>query len=197
MMPVMQPAALGPVLEFMRSLWALDHALAARAKKVGTRYGITATQRLVIRIVGQSPGTSAGTVSRILHVHPSTLTPVLQQVVDRGLVRRTADPLDRRRAVLWLTARGERIDTTSARELDDRVRTTLARLAPSEVFHARRVMHAVAEALGEAGIRPAMKRRRARRPATKITRLGARAKTAARAAPGATVEAALQSDAGP
>src|SRR5512133_2503240 len=104
-MPVaLVPASLGPVLEFMRSLWALDHALSERAKHVGTRYGITATQRLVVRILGQSPGTSAGTVARVLHVHPSTLTPVLQQLVTRGLVQRAADPIDRRRALLRLTA---------------------------------------------------------------------------------------------
>jgi DNA-binding MarR family transcriptional regulator len=143
------PATLGPVLEFMQSLWALDHALSARARHVGSRFGITATQRLVVRILGQSPGNSAGAVARILHVHPSTLTPVLQQLVDRGLVRRAADPLDRRRAVLWLTARGERIDAASVTEVDGRVHGALARIAPSEVFHARRVIAALAGALAD------------------------------------------------
>ncbi len=171
-----QPLALGPVLEFMRSLWALDHALASSAKRVGTRFGITATQRLVLRIIAQTPGTSAGMVSRVLHVHPSTLTPVLQQVVDRGLVRRTADPVDRRRAVLWLTARGERIDATSARELDNVVRGTLARLAPSEVSPARRVMDAVTGALSQTGPRPQARRMRTRRGASKVTRLGIRSR---------------------
>lgn len=165
-----QPS-LGPVLEFMRSLWALDHALSERAKVVGSRFGITATQRLVVRIVGQSPGTSAGAVARILHVHPSTLTPVLQQLVTRGLVRREADPADRRRAVLWLTARGGRVDAASASDVDTRVRTALARIAPSEVFHARRVMHAIAEALGAPKpVRPGTGRPRAAPRPASVTR---------------------------
>jgi DNA-binding MarR family transcriptional regulator len=149
----------------MRELWALDHALAARAKKLGTRFGITPTQRLVLRIVGQTPGSSAGDAARILHVHPSTLTPVLQQVEERGYVRRAADPLDRRRAVLRLTKRGARVDAASAAEIDEVVRATLARLAPSEVFHARRVVHALTDALGEAA--PPAKRAATRRPAPK------------------------------
>jgi DNA-binding MarR family transcriptional regulator len=167
------PASLGPVLEFMRSLWALDHALSGRAKQVGTRFGITASQRLVVRILGQSPGSSAGAVARFLHVHPSTLTPVLQQLVTRGLVRRAADPLDRRRAVLWLTARGGRVDAASASDVDDRVRGALERMAPSEVFHARRVMFAIVEALAE---KPEQhpKRKPPRSRASPLARLPAR-----------------------
>jgi DNA-binding MarR family transcriptional regulator len=170
-MPVMRSASLGPVLEFMRFLWALDHAVSTRAKKVGTRFGITATQRLVIRIVGQCPGRSAGMISGVLHIHPSTLTPVLQQLVDRGIVRRTTDPGDRRRAVLWLTARGERIDAASASELDERVRVALSRLSPSEMFHARRVLQVIAEALGESDAGARAKRKLRSRRTSKVTRL--------------------------
>jgi DNA-binding MarR family transcriptional regulator len=161
---------LGPALDFMRELWALDHALSVRARKLGSRYGITATQRLVLRIVGQTPGISAGDAARILHVHPSTLTPVLQQLEGRGFIRRAADPLDRRRAILWLTRRGERVDAASASEVDEVVRGALGRLAASEVFHARRVLHAVAEALGEA--RAAEEPRKRPRRAAKKERAG-------------------------
>jgi DNA-binding MarR family transcriptional regulator len=138
----------------MRSLWALDHALSQRAKHVRKRFKVTATERLVLRILGQSPGTSAGAVASILHILPSTLTPVLQQLVQRNLVRRAADPLDRRRAVLWLTTRGERIDTAGAADVDEKVREALGKIAPSEVFHARRVMSAITEALAEQQEKP-------------------------------------------
>jgi DNA-binding MarR family transcriptional regulator len=164
----------------MRSLWALDHALSERARGVSSRFGITATQRLVVRILGQTPGTSAGSVSRILHVHPSTLSPVLHQLVSRGLVRRTADPEDRRRAVLWLTARGERVDAATAADVDDRIRSALGRMAASEVFHASRVINALSEALaaGEEtptrGVKSAPGKRRARGEPRPV-RKGARA----------------------
>jgi DNA-binding MarR family transcriptional regulator len=135
----------------MRALWALDHALSARHREFGGRYGVTGSQRLVVRIVGQTPGVSAGEVARVLHVHPSTLTPTLQALLERGLLRREAHRDDRRRAVLSLTRRGERIDAAAAELIDRRVRAALARLSGSEVFAARRVLHTVAAAiLGEA-----------------------------------------------
>lgn len=148
-MPQALPANLGPVLEFMRALWSLDHALSVRQREISDRFGVTGSQRLVVRIVGQSPGISAGEVSRVLHVHPSTLTPTLQALLAGGLLRRAADPRDRRRAVLWLTKRGERLDAESAALVDRAVRRALARHDGSEVFSARRVLHAVAaEVLG-------------------------------------------------
>jgi DNA-binding MarR family transcriptional regulator len=142
--------ALGSVLEFMRALWAFDHALGVRARALATSHGVTGAQRFVVRVVGQSPGISAGDVARVLHVHPSTLTAVLQQLVDRGVLERERDPVDRRRAVLWLTARGQRIDAAAKAQVDAVILAALERMAASEVFHARRVLYAIAEALGEA-----------------------------------------------
>jgi len=64
----------------------------------------------VIRMIGCFPGASAGALANLLHVHPSTLTGVLRRLTDRGAIRRSADPIDSRRALFWLTARGQRID---------------------------------------------------------------------------------------
>jgi DNA-binding transcriptional ArsR family regulator len=86
---------LGPVLEFMRALWALDHALQSASKRMESRLRITAPQRLVVRIVGRYPGTSAGELSEILHLHPSTLTGILRRLGEHGLVERQPDPATR------------------------------------------------------------------------------------------------------
>jgi len=51
---------LGPVLEFMKQLWAVDHGLQSVSKRMEARFGITGPQRLVVRIVGRFPGISAG-----------------------------------------------------------------------------------------------------------------------------------------
>jgi MarR family transcriptional regulator, organic hydroperoxide resistance regulator len=145
--PPSLPANLGPVLEFMHALWALDHALSVRDREIGERFGVTGLQRLVVRIVGQRPGATAGDVARILRVHPSTLTPVLHVLATSRLLSRAPDPADRRRAVLRLTARGGRLDSQSAALVDRDVRKALAQLNASQVLAARCVLHAVAAAL--------------------------------------------------
>jgi DNA-binding MarR family transcriptional regulator len=128
---------LGPVLDFMRALWALDHALQSASKRMEGTLGVTAPQRLVLRIVGRFPGASAGEVAAILHLHPSTLTGILKRLEERGLVTRRADPADARRALLRLTARGRRLNGLRDGTVEAAVRRALSKLPAAKVRAAR------------------------------------------------------------
>jgi DNA-binding MarR family transcriptional regulator len=97
---------LGPELEFLRVLWALDHALARMSKRMERDLGITGPQRLVIRFVARFPGISAGRLASLLCMHPSTLAGILRRLELRRLLSRRADVQDRRRALFGLTAAG-------------------------------------------------------------------------------------------
>jgi DNA-binding MarR family transcriptional regulator len=142
---------LGSVLDFMRALWALDHALQSASKRMEKAIGVTAPQRLVVRIVGRFPGISAGEVSEILHLHPSTLTGILKRLASRGLLARRADPADARRALLELTARGRAVDRVRAGTVETAVRTALGRLAPGSIRSARAAAEALVEELEKLG----------------------------------------------
>ncbi len=142
------PKNLGQVLEFMRTLWALDHRLQSASKRMESTLGITGPQRLVVRIVGRFPGISAGEVSEILHLHPSTLTGVMKRLTERGLVERRPDPRDARRALLTLTARGRAADGSRSGTVENAVRRALGRLKARDVSAVREVLDAVGVELG-------------------------------------------------
>jgi DNA-binding MarR family transcriptional regulator len=131
---------LGQVLEFMRTLWALDHAMQATSKRMASELGVTGPQRLVIRIVGRKPGISAGDLAEVLHVHPSTLTGVLHRLQHRGFLVRKADPDDRRRALLTLTDKGRTLDTNRSGTTEAAVRRILAKLSGPDVEVTRKVL---------------------------------------------------------
>ncbi len=133
---------LGPVLEFMKQLWALDHGLQSASKRMESKYGITGPQRLVVRIVGRFPGISAGALAEVLHVHPSTLTGILRRLETRGILRRRSDPNDGRRALLWLTPRGRKVDTLRSGTVEAAVKRVLSRM-PDDAIHAQRVLSAL------------------------------------------------------
>ena len=139
---------LGPVLEFMRALWALDHAFQSASKRMESRLGVTAPQRVVVRIVGRFPRISAGEVAEILHVHPSTLTGVLKRLEARGVVARTADPEDGRRALLSLTVRGRELDALRSGTVESAVRKVLRRMPAQTARSARALAEALAAELG-------------------------------------------------
>jgi MarR family transcriptional regulator, organic hydroperoxide resistance regulator len=138
---------LGEALEFMRLLWAIDHGLQRRSKRMAVALGVTGPQRLVVRIVGRFPAISAGQLAHILHLHPSTLTGILRRLERRGLLTRRKDPRDGRRAVLGLSAAGRSIDVEASGTIETVMNAVLATLPRREILAARRVMLALAERL--------------------------------------------------
>ena len=138
---------LGTVLAFMQQLWSLDHALQSASKRMKSRLGLTGPQRLVLRLVGRTPGLSASELAQTLRLHPSTLTGVLRRLEDRGLLRRAEDASDRRRAHLHLTAAGARANEIRAGTVEAAVRRALMRLTSSEVARSKRLLSVLATEL--------------------------------------------------
>jgi MarR family transcriptional regulator, organic hydroperoxide resistance regulator len=134
---------LGPVLEFMKQLWAVDHGLQTISKRLESQHGITGPQRLVVRIVGRTPGISAGALAQILRMHPSTLTGILRRLETRGILTRKSDPNDARRALFALTARGRKVDTLKTGTVEAAVRRVLAR-QPNEASVAQKLLASLA-----------------------------------------------------
>jgi MarR family transcriptional regulator, organic hydroperoxide resistance regulator len=137
---------LGPVLEFMKQLWAVDHGLQTISKRLESQHGITGPQRLVVRIVGRTPGISAGALAQILRMHPSTLTGILRRLETRGILNRKSDPNDARRALFALTARGRKVDTLKTGTVEAAVRRVLAK-QPNEAAVAQKLLAALATEL--------------------------------------------------
>jgi DNA-binding MarR family transcriptional regulator len=138
---------LGEVLDFMRLIWAVDHALQRTSKQMERRIGVTGPQRLVLRIVGRFPGISAGDLARLLHIHPSTLTGILARLEQHGSIRRRSDPRDRRRTLLGLTDRGRRLDVATEGTIEAAVSRALARTSAERIRAAREVLLAIADSL--------------------------------------------------
>ena len=140
-------------LTFMRALWRVAHALQKTSKRMSLELGVTGPQRLVLRVVGLSPGVSAGDLARVLHVHPSTLTGVLQRLTGQHLLQRVTDEADRRRSILRLTPAGARVNARRGGTVEHAVSRALARLNRRDRAATERALGLLAEAL-EYGGRP-------------------------------------------
>jgi DNA-binding MarR family transcriptional regulator len=154
------------VLQFMQLLWAVVHGMQRTSKRMTSEIGVTGPQRLVLRVVGLSPGVSAGDVAAILHVHPSTLTGVLQRLIAQRLLTRTDDPRDRRRAILRLTAHGVRANEVRRGTVESAVAEALDGVSGRDRVATRRVLERLANHLNGAGTEAAQhaRTRHASRP---------------------------------
>ncbi|MFT3927369.1 MAG: MarR family winged helix-turn-helix transcriptional regulator [Myxococcales bacterium] len=131
---------LGPVLDFMRTLWALNHAIEKTSKRMNNEYGVTAQQCTLLRIVGRFPGISAGQLAELLRVHPGTLSAAVNRLERRGLLERRRDPRDQRRVLLGLTARGRALDMPAHDAVGDAVGSVLKGVSAAQMDSVRAVL---------------------------------------------------------
>jgi DNA-binding MarR family transcriptional regulator len=141
-------AALPDVLQFMQLLWAVVHGLERTSKRMNGEIGVTGPQRLVLRVAGLFPGLSAGELATVLHVHPSTLTGVLQRLATQGLLTRADDPRDRRRAVLKLTKVGARANAVRHGTVEAAIAQALGGISERDRAATRRVLERLSQHLG-------------------------------------------------
>lgn len=150
--PDMSPLpALGEVLDFMRLIWGVGHAVERVSKRMEPTLGITGPQRLVIRLVGKFPGIPAGHLAKLLRIHPSTLTGILKRVESQGIVRRRPDPRDGRRSLLGLTDKGRAFDIETAGTIEAAIAEVLGRTPHAKLEAARDVLASIERALGGLG----------------------------------------------
>lgn len=138
---------LGETLGFMRLLWGLDHALHSASKRMHAELGVTGPQRLVIRVIGRIPGITAGGVSELLHMDPSTLTGIFHRLVRKGYLRRGRDVRDGRIARFRLTPKGVQVDRPLAGTVEAAIRKALSGQSRRDVAATRAVLRALGEAL--------------------------------------------------
>jgi MarR family transcriptional regulator, organic hydroperoxide resistance regulator len=142
-----EPAELGPVLDFMRTLWALNHAIEKTSKRMNAEFGVTVQQCTLLRIVGRFPGISAGHLASLLRVHPGTLSAAVNRLERRGLLERRRDPRDQRRVLLGLTAQGRALDIPAHDAVGDAVSAALKQLSPEQVHAARALLSVLIDQL--------------------------------------------------
>lgn len=128
----------------MRLLWAITHGLESTSKRMLSEIGVTGPQRLVLRIVGQNPDIAPGELARVMHIHPSSLTGLLQRLVSSKLLRRQPDPTDGRRSTLTLSPIGRQINARRAGTVEAAVQRALATVPAEKLRIVEDVLKALA-----------------------------------------------------
>lgn len=142
-----EPPEPGP--HHVLTLLARAERLAARRlRDVLAESGCSLGAWRVMSLLADGEGHGMTAISEWALLPPPTLTRLMDQLVDDGLVHRRVDPLDRRRILAFLTPRGLR----RWRALDARVRASWERLPGSgddELLAA--LLHRLVARLGESG----------------------------------------------
>ena len=144
---VQSPIALDKVLTFMRLIWALDHELERVSKQMETALGVTIPQRMCLLLIGANPGILASQLADVLHLHRGTLSGILGRLQGAGLITRTSDPNDARRAGVTLTDAGVRLRGRRTGTFEKAVRALLATTSGKDLAATARVLDGLRQEL--------------------------------------------------
>ena len=146
---------LGPVLGLLREWWALNHAFERTSRRMAGRLGVTAPQRMLVRVIGRYPGIGPGDLAAVLHLDAGTISATLGRLEEARLVRRKQTRPDRRRVALGLTAKGRALDADDEQTIEGALARVLARAPTGDVAVLRSFLAAFAEELDGVAAAPA------------------------------------------
>ena len=110
--PDPKPIPSGP-LTFQASTWYLLALAGSQARHhwadMLARLHMSPSQFKVLRALGESGPLGQHQLADLIAVDPRNAVPLIDGLAERGLLAREVDPADRRRRVLTLTPRGQRL----------------------------------------------------------------------------------------
>jgi homoprotocatechuate degradation regulator HpaR len=97
------------------TLLAAREAVMAPVRPILREIGVTEQQWRVMRVLTDQDECEPSRLARQALLHPPSVTRILKELADRGLVVREADPNDGRRAVLRISPQGRALVLATAK----------------------------------------------------------------------------------
>ncbi len=96
-------------LAIVQSLRLLVHGLRVTAHSVERELGLTGAQLFVLGEIANEPNLSIRRVSERTLTDPSSASVVVARLLEKGLVKRRQNPVDRRTSLLSITRKGQTV----------------------------------------------------------------------------------------
>lgn len=145
----------GDALDILRLMWTIEHDLNTLSRRMESRQGVAGSHRAVLRYVSLFPGISAGKLSELLQLHPSTLSNVFKRLSAAGLLQRRDDEDDARKRRLHVTDAGKAILQETQGTVDAVIERVVAGSQPDQIRATRELLQKLARELqNELGIGP-------------------------------------------
>jgi DNA-binding MarR family transcriptional regulator len=131
-------------------------ALRAGGQMVESRTGLTPAQAFALQQLAECPGASINDIAERTLTHQSSVSVVVQRLVERRLVVKLAAVGDRRRRRLMLTPAGKERARRSPVPVQERLIAGLTALSRSDRRALARILSTVADAVGPMSRPPSM-----------------------------------------
>jgi DNA-binding MarR family transcriptional regulator len=118
--------------DFLREIIGIARAVKMHLDSRLLPYGVYGGQQLILQCLWQEDGLTPSELARRIGIETPTITRATQRMEMTGLVRRLPDPTDARLVRVFLTERGQELQTVLPLVLSETVNETLEGLSPQE-----------------------------------------------------------------
>jgi DNA-binding MarR family transcriptional regulator len=133
--------------DFLRDIIGISRAVKMHLDSRLLPYGVYGGQQLILQCLWHEDGLTPGELARRIGVETPTITRAAQRMEMTGLVRRLPDPADARLVRVFLTERGQELQTVLPAILSETVNEMLEGLLPQERTELIRLLAHVRENL--------------------------------------------------
>lgn len=123
--------------EVVNCLRRLFKAIHEYSKSTQRRFGLSSPQLWALRLLDKEPRQSLGGLAQRMYAHPSTVSGIVDRLVERGAITRVVDRRDRRGVRLSLTPRGRRLARSAPPPVQQGLVLALERLRPDKLRQLR------------------------------------------------------------
>jgi len=145
--PATRGASEPPSAQVLDALRAVTRELRVSGRSVDQRLGLHPAQLHALQQLSERPARSLAELAERTHTDPSSVSVVVQRLVERGLVVRTAAADDRRRTELAATAAGRALVRRSPESTARRLERALDTLGDRDSAALARTLAALARGL--------------------------------------------------
>jgi DNA-binding MarR family transcriptional regulator len=135
----------------MDAIRRIVRVLRETSRAAEQRFGVSAAQLFVLHRLQARGAQTIGELAAATATHQSSVSVVVQRLVDGGLVRRTTAAGDRRRREVALTAQGKRLLTRAPDLAQERLLQGLAALPAGELRQLAASLSALVASMGAEG----------------------------------------------
>lgn len=127
----------------MQATAALRRLVRRRWRAQSGQPQLRGAQVELLRLVEDQPGVGVAAAARALQLAPNSVSTLVNQLLDAGLITRSTSPGDRRAAHLRLTDSGEKRLAAWRQARSELIATGMARLSPGDVAALERALPAL------------------------------------------------------
>ncbi|KAF1049257.1 MAG: Transcriptional regulator HosA [Delftia tsuruhatensis] len=102
----------------------------------------------VLSLISANPGASQRQIAETVMISQPNMAALMERLQVRGLLRREADPADRRLSLLYLTAEGERLHEKAAAQVEILEQEASRMLSAEDKQQLLRLLHKMVDCAG-------------------------------------------------